>query len=115
MNESCSRSSFAMADVADGDGSRSFAFALPTRPEWADRLAGITLEGPGGSVALDLEPEADEGMIMLRDPGTGQVRGFVRAPEPGLDSRTVDIVLAAEPDLVIQFSAGIPGAEVWRR
>ena len=107
--------SFAMADVVDGDGSRSFAFALPARPEWADRLAGITLEGPGGSAALDLEPEADEGMAMLRDPETGQVRGFVRVPEPGLHLRSVAMALAAEPDLVIQYSTGIPGAEAWRR
>ena len=105
--------SFAMADVADGDGSRFFAFALPARPEWADGLAGITLEGPGGSAALGLEAEA--GMAMLRDPETGQVRGFVRVPEPGLLLRTVAVALAAEPGLAIQFSAGIPDAEAWRR
>ena len=107
--------SFEMADVADGDGSRSFAFALPAWPEWADRLATITLEGPGGSSALDLGPEADGGMAMLRDLEAGQVRGFVRVPEPGLLARSVAMALAAEPDLVVQFSAGIPDAEAWRR
>jgi len=107
--------SFAMADVADGDGSRSFAFVLPARSEWAGGLVRITLEGPGGSAALDLEPEADEGMAMLRDPETGQLRGFVRVPEPGLLARSVAMALAAEPDLLIQFSTGIPDAEAWRR
>ncbi|MDE2762273.1 MAG: hypothetical protein OXQ94_07015 [Gemmatimonadota bacterium] len=107
--------SFAMTDVADGDGSRSFAFALPTRPEWAAGLVGMTLEGPGGSAALGIEREAGEGMAMLRDPGTGQVRGFVRVPEPGLLFRSVAMALAAEPGLLIQFSTGIPDAEAWRR
>lgn len=105
--------SFAMADVADGDGSRSFAFALPTRPEWAGRLAAIALEGPGGYAALGLE--GDEGMAMLRDPETGSVRGFVRVPEPGLLLRTLALALAAEPRLVIQFSTGIPDGEAWQR
>ena len=34
---------FIMPDVADGDGSSSFVFALPVEPSWAGSLASITL------------------------------------------------------------------------
>ena len=42
--------SFEMPEVADGDGSSSFVFALPVRAGWAGELASITLSGPGGAV-----------------------------------------------------------------
>ena len=45
--------SFAMPELADGDGRSSFVFALPVRPGWAEGLVSITLSGPGGSVRLD--------------------------------------------------------------
>ena len=66
---------FAMPEVADGDGSSSFAFVLPVEPGWAGDLASITLSGPGGSFALD----SDSGvpMAILLDPSTGQVRGIL--------------------------------------
>ena len=67
---------FAMPEVADGDGSSSFAFVLPVQPGWADSLAGITLSGPGGSTTLD--SDTDIPMTILLDPSTGQVRGILR-------------------------------------
>lgn len=102
---------FAMPEVADGDGSSSFAFVLPAEPGWAGDLASITLSGPGGSVRLDRDTNLP--MTILLDPRTGQVRGFLRdlpqadsaalAPQAGLDS------------LDVLFSRGIPDVEAWDR
>ena len=44
---------FEMPVIADGDGSSSFVFAVPVEEGWAERLASITLDGPGGSFTLD--------------------------------------------------------------
>ena len=104
--------SFAMPEVADGDGSTSFAFVLPARPDWAGNLASITLSGPDGSFTLD--GDTDIPMAILLDPSTGQVRGILRdlpqadraaalAPQAGLDS------------LDVLFSRGIPDTATWSR
>ena len=104
--------SFAMPEVADGDGSTSFAFVLPARPDWAGNLASITLSGPDGSFTLD--GDTDIPMAILLDPNTGQVRGILRdlpqadraaalAPQAGLDS------------LDVLFSRGIPDTATWSR
>ena len=68
--------SFDMHEAADGDGSSSFAFVLPTRPEWEGRLVAVTLTGPGGAATIDAGhgPAA----ALLREPLTGQVRGILR-------------------------------------
>ena len=71
---------FAMPEVPDGDGSSSFAFVLPVGAGWEDDLAAITLTGPGGAVTLD--GESDLAMAILRNPGSGQVRGILRDPPP---------------------------------
>ena len=71
---------FTMPEVADGDGSSSFAFVLPVQPGWADALASITLSGPGGSVTVD--GESDLSMAILRNPRNGQVRGILRDLPP---------------------------------
>ena len=103
---------FAMPEVADGDGSSSFAFVLAAQPSWADNLASITLAGPGGSTTLD--SDTDLPMSILLDPSSGQVRGILRdlpqsdaaaalAPQAGLDS------------LDVLFSRGIPDAAAWGR
>ena len=102
---------FAMPEVADGDGSSSFAFVLPVEPGWAGSLASITLAGPGGSVTLD--GGTDVPMTILLDPGTGEVRGILRdlpeadaaalAPQPGPGS------------VAVLFSRGIPDAAAWSR
>ena len=104
--------SFTMPVTADGDGSSSFAFALPVRAGWEDSLATITLDGPAGSVTL--AGESDIPMAILRDLRTGQVRGILRDP-PLAAEVAADAVGASAPDLEVLFSRGIPGAAGWRR
>lgn len=111
---------FAMPETAGGEGS-AFAFALPVRPEWAGRLARITLSGPGGTAVLD--GRTDRPMVILRDPGSGRVRGFLRdfgpGAEPGAAAAETDArlaeTLAAGRGLEALFSRGLPGPEAWPR
>ena len=87
----------------------SFVFALPVQPGWADALASVTLSGPSGTTTLD--GDSDISMAILRDPVTGQVRGFLRDvgdPEAGALARSAG-------GLDVLFSRGIPGASAWRR
>ena len=104
--------SFTMPVTADGDGSSSFAFALPVRNGWEDSLATITLSGPGGSATLD--GESDIPMAILRDPQTGQVRGILRDPPLAVEV-AADAAGALAPGLEVLFSRGIPGEAGWRR
>ena len=122
---------FAMPEVADGDGGSSFAFALPIQPGWEGTLISIALAGPGGSVALDRR--SDRRMAVLRDPVTGHVRGFLRDLPPGVPTgadaadefanaalaNAVAGAIAAGVrlgrDLEVLFSRGIPDAAAWRR
>ena len=107
---------FAMPEVADGDGSSSFAFVLPVQPEWQGRLASITLSGPGGAVSLD--GDTDRPMVILRDPGTGQVRGFLRdvpSPRGARAAAAATGAAGAARGLERLFSRGIPDGEAWRR
>ena len=104
---------FAMPEVADGDGSSSFAFVLPAGAGWEDNLTAIALDGPGGAITLD--GETDLAMAILRNPGNGQVRGILRDPPP-----PGQVAAAAAPGapgsiLEVLFSRGLPGAEAWRR
>ena len=100
---------FAMPQTADGDGSSSFAFVLPVRPEWEDSLASITLSGPGGSFILDAD--SDLSVTILRNPRNGQVRGILSdLPDPAAAAAS-----AAGSGLEVLFSRGMPGAEAWRR
>ena len=101
--------SFSMPELADGDGSSSFAFAIPARGDWAENLASVTLTGPGGSATLDRG--TNQPMAILRDQGTGAVRGILR--DPGADVR--DPSIAAESGLEVLFSRGIPPTSEWRR
>ncbi|WP_419947907.1 hypothetical protein [Candidatus Palauibacter sp.] len=88
--------SFDMPEIADADGASSFAFLVPVETDWAGDLAAITLSGPGGTVTLD--GDTDRPMVILRNPQTGQVRGFLRDPPPEA-----------------LFSRGPPGPGEWRR
>ncbi len=106
--------SFAMPAVLDGDGGSAFVFALPVQSSWAGALASITLAGPGGSVVLD--GDSARPVAIMRDPRSGQVRGFLR------DARAEDAMqvaamaapgAGAAPEVL--FSRGIPDAEGWRR
>ena len=106
--------SFTMPEIADGDGSSSFAFVLPVQPGWAGNLASITLSGPGGSVTLDVD--SDRPMAILRNPRTGQVRGILRdVPDPAQTQAAAADVLGAERGLDMIFSRGIPDSAAWRR
>ena len=102
---------FAMPEVADGDGSSSFAFVLPAEPGWAGNLAGITLSGPGGSATLD--SDTDLATTILLDPSTGEVRAILR-DLPEADAAA--LAPQAGPDsLDVLFSRGIPDAAAWNR
>jgi len=106
---------FDMPYVVHGDGSSSFEFVLPVDPEWKGNLTSITLTGPGGSFTLD--GDTDRPMVILRNPQSGQVRGFLR-DVPGkamVASKIATDALSSEPGLEALFSRGIPGAEAWGR
>ena len=99
---------FPIYAMPDSEGNGSFVFALPVRPGWPDRLARITLDGPGGSAALD--GETDRPLAIVRDPSTGRVRGFLRGPPAMIaaDGRAGTARMLAEPGLETLFSRGIP-------
>lgn len=105
--------SFEMPTVADAEGEESsFVFALPVQAGWAD-LASITLSGPRGSVTID--QSTDRPMAILRDPRTGQVRGFL-SDSPAANQVASDAATGvAGPGLDVLFSRGIPDVGAWRR
>ena len=105
---------FDMPEVADGDGSSSFVFALPVQPGWEGSLASVTLSGPGGSVTLD--EESNLPMAILRNPRTGQIQGILRDLPPTIMTQAAaDTAVTRAPGLDLFFSRGIPGLEAWRR
>ena len=105
---------FGLPEVADGDGSSSFAFVLPVEPSWASNLASITLAGPGSSVTLD--SDTDIPMSILLDPSTGQVRGILRDMPQTDAAAALALAPQAGPDSFnVLFSRGIPDAAAWGR
>ena len=103
-----------MGTVADEDGRSSFVFALPVRPGWDEKLASFSLSGPGGAVMLD--EETDRPVTILRDSGTGEIRGIFRGVAGGSGSGDDAVsALALEPGVEVLVSRGIPEAEDWRR
>ena len=104
---------FPIYEAPHGEGNGSFVFVLPARAGWRDSLANITLDGPGGSATLDAA--TDRPLAILRDPRTGQVRGFVRDTPFSAQAAADTAGGAADPGLEVLFSRGIPGAEAWRR
>ena len=95
---------FDMPLVADGgEGAGSFAYVLPIRPEWDERLATIALSGAGGTATLD--GATNRPMTIHRDSANGQVRGILR----GSDTQAF---AAAEtflsPRIEVLFSRGVP-------
>ena len=108
---------FDMQQASDG-GAPFFVFALPARPEWADRLARITLAGPAGSASLDRD--GGPSMSIVRDPRTGRVRGILRGRD--VRERVAADTDAANwagevlgPGLEILFSQGVPDGVAWGR
>ena len=105
---------FQMPEVADGDGSSSFAFVLPVQPEWPESLASITLSGPGGSATLD--DKTVRPVTILRNSRTGQIRGILRdGSAAGLARDDAVSALSREPDMEALNSRGIPDSEDWTR
>ena len=104
--------SFSMPEIADGDGSASFSFTLPVEPDWSERLASITLTGPGGSSTLDAD--SDRPMAILLNPQTGRVRGILRDPLAAAEAEADAAGFVANHNLEVLFSRGIPDAAAWR-
>ena len=97
--------SFGAAKIADGAGS-VFAFVLPVRTDWLDRLHRITLSGPEGVKTID-RSGGTAAAIML-DRTTGAVRGILRDwPDQGGSPPFARRVLP-EGDFEVLVSRGIP-------
>ena len=102
---------FGMPEIADGDGSSSFVFALPVQPDWPDRLARIALSGPEGMVTMG--SDEDRSVALLRDRTTGRVRGILRNwSVPSLRATRPTV---PEPNLEVVVSRGIPDKAAWNR
>ena len=102
---------FDMSEIADGDGDRSFAFAVPVSSNWRDRLVRISLSGPEGYV--EMARDGGRSTVLLRNQSDGQVRGFMRGwPETGATVRGARRVLP-EPGLDVMVSPGIPNPADW--
>ncbi len=100
--------SFDMAELADVAEGGAFAFTVPAGA-WADRLAVVTLSGPGGTAILDRRTSSP--MAILRNPRTGQIRAFV-TEFPGAVSgqeEAAATAMAQSQGLEAFFSRGIPG------
>ena len=101
---------FGMSELGCGGG-HVFAFVLPARADWAERLYRITLSGPEGIVSVGRD--SDLGAALLFDRGTGMVRGILRDwtdPSGALlgARRTLP-----EPGLEIVVSPGVPDPDSW--
>ena len=118
---------FDMQEMADGDAESGFVFALPVSPAWADRLATVVLQAPGGIATLS-RPGGPPAAI-LRDPRTGRVRGIVRdltkldgarggrgtLAGAAADPASIASVLPDAADLEVLVSRGLPAPEQWKR
>ncbi len=105
---------FEMPVNEDAEGHEtSFVFTLPVQSEWAGNLARITLSGPNGSVTLD--ESTNRPMAILRDPRTGQVRGFLSDLPAAAQTAADAVGGAVGQGLEMLFSRGVPVADAWRR
>ena len=103
--------SFGMGEIADGEGGKSFAFILPARPDWPDRLTNLTLSGPDGVTGI--EHESGQTTALLVDRITGRIRGILRDwPSPD-ESLTAARRTLPEPGLDVIISNGIPDPADW--
>ena len=106
--------SFGMQELADGDGSSSFVFAIPVQDEWAGELASLTLSGPGGSTTMDRA--TDRPMAIVRDPASGQIRGILRDPSRAdMAGSGVATGVGRGSSMEIAVSRGIPRDGDWGR
>ena len=105
---------FDTPDIGDAESEEtSFVFALPVEGGWADNLASITLSGLGGSATLD--ESTDRPMAILRDPRTGQVRGFLSGIPPATQTAADAVGQGTGQGMEVLFSRGIPSGDAWRR
>ena len=104
---------FDMLEIADSEGSSSFALVVPADPSWTGVLASITLSGPAGSATLD--GDTNQPMAILRSARTGQVRGILRDPSWPEHAATDGVGLGLAGGLDVLFSRGIPDGAAWRR
>ena len=105
--------SFSMPEMADGDGSSSFAFVVPAQTSWGDRLARIKLTGPdAGSVSMDAE--TNRPAAILRAARTGRIRGIYR-DLPANMTRSDAVALLPASGLEALFSRGLPHTAEWLR
>ena len=96
-----------MARVADSDGKRGFAYAVPIHGETAALLEEIALSGPGGAVTMDRD--TNEPAVILRDRMSGQVRGLLRDLPQSVGTLADAVAgLGVGPDVDVLFSRGIP-------
>ncbi len=91
--------SFDMPVAGDGQGSSSFAFAVPMPAAWPDKLDSIRLSGPRGR-SVRLNEDTDRPVTVLRNGPNGEVTAIIREPGAAAALRN-----AAQPGL---FSRGIP-------
>ena len=107
---------FDMPVTADAEGEEAgFVFALPVEADWADNLAKITLSGPDRAT-YSLDEGTNRPMAILRDPGSGQVRGFLRDPPLAGTLVAADAVGGTVGQgMEVLFSRGIPDIGAWRR
>ena len=107
---------FDMPATADAEGEEtSFVFALPVEAGWAGNLASITLSGPDRAT-YSLDEGTNQPMAILRDPQTGQVRGFLRDPPLAGTQVAADAVGGTVgKGMEVLFSRGIPDIAAWRR
>ncbi len=97
--------SFGAAEIADGAG-RVFAFVLPVRTDWLDRLHRIAFSGPEGVKTID-RGGGPAAAIML-DRTTGAVRGILRDwPDQG-GSPPFARRVPPDGDFEVLVSRGIP-------
>ena len=110
--------SFDMAEIADGEG-KAFAFILPARPDWPERLTRITLSGPEGVAIMDGGDDQEKRDVptaaLLLDAVTGKVRGILQDwPSAGPLGVSAKRVLP-EPGLRVVISTGLPEPADWQR
>ena len=107
---------FDMPATADAEGEEAgFVFAIPVEAGWGDNLARITLSGPD-RVVYSLHEGTNRPMAILRDPQSGQVRGFLRDPPLAGTQVAADAVgRASGLEMEVLFSRGIPDMGAWRR
>ena len=105
--------SFDVPEMADGDGSSGFVYALPVEEAWPAELASLSLSGPGGNV--EMTEGSEPPLAILRDPETGEVRAVLRSLPAGPLALSAAAARAPEPGLEVLISHGLPDMAAWRR